>query len=247
MLRREVLETERSLDSGKVAEPRLRMAPTIYTTDKRWTTCADATLLVQREESGVIPTLEGLGMNVVHEDLRPYQGLLRSEAVGVPALNIERLCVALKAQGLNDRTERSALPASLKSTSNLAGLWQEISLLLDRQQRTPNAKANDERRLREIALAPGRDNALWPCGEAFSADAATVDLFESLKLGIPFLSSVGAFSPLIGLCPPFDAAAAVDAPGCCRDRTARGRVATEASALAAFVRMVRESSPTDSR
>ena len=197
----------------KVAEPRLRMAPTIYTTDKRWTTCADATLLVQREESGVIPALEGLGMNVVHEDLRPYQGLLRSEAVGVPALNIERLCVALKAQGLNDRTELSALPASLKSPSNLAGLWQEISLLLDRQQRTPKAKADDERRLREIALAPGRDNALWPFGDVFSSDRATVDLFESLKLSIPFLSSVGGFSPLIGLCPQFDAAAAVDALG----------------------------------
>ena len=195
----------------KVAEPRLRMAPTIYTTDKRWTTCTDATLLVQREESAVIPTLEGLGMNVVHEDLRPYQGLLRSEAVGVPALNIERLCVALRAQGLYDRTELSALPAGLKSPSNLAGLWQEIRLLLDRQQRNPKAKADDERRLREIALAPGRDNALWPFGEVFSADKATVDRFESLKLGIPFLSSVGGFSSLTSLCPQFDAAAAVDA------------------------------------
>ena len=197
----------------KVAERRLRMAPTIYTTDKRWTTCADATLLVQREESGVIPTLEDLGMNVVHEDLRPYQGLLRSEAVGVPALNIEQLCVALKAHGLNDRTELNALPASLKSVSNRAALWQEISLLLDRQQRTPKAKADDERRLRKVALAPGRDNALWPFGDVFSADEATVDLLESLKLGIPFLSSIGEFSSLIGLCPQFDAAAAVDALG----------------------------------
>jgi len=95
----------------KVCEPRLRTVPTIYTTDNRWTTCGDATLLLQREEAGVISTLEGLGVNVVHEDLRPYQSLLRAEAVGVSVLNIERLCVALRAQGMDYRTELNALCA----------------------------------------------------------------------------------------------------------------------------------------
>jgi len=66
----------------KAVEPQLRGAPAIYTTNGRWTTSADASLLLQRDEASAIPILEGLGVNVVHEDLRPYQGLLRSEAVG---------------------------------------------------------------------------------------------------------------------------------------------------------------------
>lgn len=194
----------------KAVEPQLRTAPAIYTTNGRWTTCVDATLLLQREETSVIPILECLGVNLVHEDLRPYQGLLRGEAVGVPILNIERLCVALTALGLDHRVELSALPPCLKAASGREALWQEISLLLERQQRTPKARADDERRLREIALAPGRDNALWPCGEIYSADKATVDLFELLSLGVPFASSVGSFAPLLSLCPSFDAAAAID-------------------------------------
>ena len=157
------------------------------------------------------------------------------------------LCVSLKAHGLNERTEMCALPASLKSASNLASLWQEISLLLDRQQRTPKAKADDERRLREVALAPGRDNALWPFGDVFSADKATVDLFESLELGIPFLSSGGEFSSLIGLCPQFDAAAAVDALGAVETGKLEEEWQQKRLPLGAFVRVVRESSPTDSR
>jgi hypothetical protein len=194
----------------RAVAPHLRTAPVVYTTRSEWTICTDASLLLQREEASAILILEGLGVNVVHEDLRPYQNLLRAEAVGVPVLDIERLCAALASYGLDRRIELSALPSCLDSASGREALWREIALLLERQQRTPKAKADDELRLREIALAPGRDNALWPCRETFSADKATVDLFESLSLGIPFVSSVGAFAPLLSLCPPFDAAAAID-------------------------------------
>ncbi|MGA2792690.1 MAG: DUF3883 domain-containing protein [Roseiarcus sp.] len=195
----------------KALEPQLQTAPVIYTTRDRWTTCADASLLLQREEAGVIFSLEGLDVNIVHEDLRPYQNLLR--AVGVPLFNIERLCNALVSHGLDCRWDLSALPPCVDTALAREALWGEIALLLERQQRTPRAKADDERRLSEVALAPGRDNALWPCGEIYSSDEETVTLFESLGVDIPFVSSDGAFASLVGLCRPFNAAAAIAALG----------------------------------
>lgn len=195
----------------KAVQPHLRTAPVVYTTTRSWTRCADASLLLQRDEAMTIPVLEGLGMQVVHEDLRPYQALLRAEQVGVPVLDIERLCAALASNGLDRRVDLSALPPCLATVSGRESLWSEIARLLERQERTPKAKADDERRLRQVALAPGRDNALWPCDELYSADEATLKLFESLRLDIPLVSNDGAFAPLLSLCPPFDAAAAIDA------------------------------------
>jgi hypothetical protein len=194
----------------EAVEPHLRKAPVIYTTKGHWTTSDDASLLLQREESSAIPVLEGLGVSVVHEDLRPYQTLLRAEVVGVPLFNIEKLCAALKCHGLSRRVVLSALPSCLRPLSGRKALWREAGLFLERQQRTPNAKAEDERRLREVAIAPGRDGTFWPCGEIYSADNATVTLFESLQLGTPFVASDEAFRPLLGLCRPLDAAAAID-------------------------------------
>lgn len=194
----------------KAVEPQLHSAKVIYTTSDQWTTCADACLLLQKEETGAISMLEGLGVKVVHEELRPYQNLLRAEAVGVPPLNIDRLADALMSHGLSHRVETGLLPSCLASGANRDALWAEIALLLSRQERNPKAKADDVRRLREVAIAPGRDNALWPCGELYSADDATVQLFMKVPLGIPFVAGEAAFAPLTGLCRLFDAAAAIE-------------------------------------
>src|SRR5207248_462887 len=43
----------------KIVEPHLRYSPVVYTTNNSWTTGSKASLLLQREESGVIPVLEG--------------------------------------------------------------------------------------------------------------------------------------------------------------------------------------------
>jgi len=195
----------------KQVAPKLRAAPVIQTTRDQWTTAANTCLLLQKDEGMVIGILESLDVHVVHEDLRPYQSLLRSETVGIPILDVERICEALAAAGLNRRTEVGALPAGLVAKLHREALYAEIALLLDRQQRTPKARADDERRLREIALAPGRDGALWPCGDIFFADDATVTLFEPLNLGIPFVAADSTFKPLLALCRQFNATAAIEA------------------------------------
>jgi hypothetical protein len=65
--------------------------------------------------------------------------------------------------------------------------------------------------LKGIALAPGRDGALWPCGEIFAADEQTIAVFELLGLDIPFLQPEAEFERLAQLCPTFNAAAAIEA------------------------------------
>ena len=195
----------------KAVEPQLRKAPIVYTSKGMWTAALDACLLLQKEEGVVIPLLEDLGIHVVHEDLRPFQSLLRTEAIGIPIFNIQRLCTALISNGLDQRHELSALPTCLVSASRRKMLWDEINLLLERHRQNHKAKGEDERSLREVAIAPATDGALWPCGKAYSASGDTVLLFGPLGLAIPFVSNEESFGQLIDLCPKFDAAAAIDA------------------------------------
>jgi hypothetical protein len=189
--------------------PHLKATQIICTTQEQWTTPSDAAVLLQSEEASVIPVLENLGLKIAHEKLRPYQSLLRLEAIGVRVLNIADVCEVLVSHGLNHRAVRGELPCGLNQDAGLTGLWTEIERLLQRQQRNPKALAEDERLVRGVAIAPGRDGALYPCNQIYSADGASVQLFESLNLGIPFVASEESFSGLRYLCRPFDAAAAV--------------------------------------
>lgn len=191
--------------------PKLRSAPVVQTTRGDWTTAANTCLLLQKEEASVIGTLEALGVQVVHECLRSYQSLLRSESLGIPLLDVERICNALAAAKLIRRTVQSDMPAGLDTRVGREALYGEIALLLDRQQRTPKPKADDEQRLRAVALAPGRDGAFWPCGDIYFSDDVTVSLFERLGLAIPFVTDDPTFAPLTTLCRRFNAAAAVEA------------------------------------
>ncbi len=188
----------------------LRREAVILTTLDNWTTAdSGVTIRQHREEADNIEVLQGLGIDLVSERLRPYQPLLQS--IGVPLFNIETLCSALTTYGLNDSVRLEDLPLCLKSDSGRAALWTEIAILLRRQKRTPREKSADNARLRAISLAPTIDKKLRPCNDTFRADTrATVSLFESLGLEIPFLDGTeAAFEPLSYLCNEFDAKSAV--------------------------------------
>lgn len=196
-------------DFWKSAAPHLKSARIIYTTKGLWTYSSDSCLLLQKEEAAAIPVFDAVGLHVVHEDLRPHHNLLRGESVGVGLLDVPRLAKALADRGLTKRLGPNELPSFLANLGTRALLWGEIAHLLDRQQRTPKAKADDEQLLKGIALAPGRDSAIWPCGQLFVADDATIALFRSLGAEVPFVADDPAFAPLSRLCRRFDAPAAV--------------------------------------
>ncbi len=187
----------------------LRSGPVIMTTSKAWATVSDASLLLQKEESESVGVLQALGLQIVHEDLRPFQSLLRLKAVGVPVLDVRRVCEALSACDLQGRRELAQLPGVLQTNSGRTALWRELDALLGRNQ-NERTRSEDEERISEIAIAPGRDGAFWPCKSMYRADRETISLFEHLDVGIPFLAENQSFpNGLARLCRLFDAEAAI--------------------------------------
>ena len=97
-----------------VLEVALRKQAVVLTSSRDWTTAnSGVAVLLQREEAVNIPVLEGLGIKLVAEVLRPYQAILRS--VGVPVLDIETLCSALTTNGLDKPVCLDDLPSCLTS------------------------------------------------------------------------------------------------------------------------------------
>jgi hypothetical protein len=187
----------------------LRSGPVVMTTSKEWTTVSDASLLLQKEESESVGVLQALGLQIVHEDLRPFQSLLRLKAIGVPLLDVRRICEALSVFDLDGRTELGQLPGVLRTNSGRTALWRELDALLGRNQ-NERTRSEDEERISEIAIAPGRDGAFWPCKSMFHADAESISLFEPLNVGIPILAENQGFpNGLARLCRPFDAESAI--------------------------------------
>lgn len=189
-------------------QPKLATEKVIYTSQRQWVVSKDACYLLQHEEMRAASILEDLGIAVVHEDLRSYQNVLTEKCVGIPVLNVERMCAALKSRGLDKRTHPDDLPPSLSHTENRQTLWAEIALLRDR--RGQQARAEEDRRLRAMAIAPGRDLAFWPTKDIYRADESTQVLFGLLEPSVPFLSPDAGFEPLADLCPTFDVRAALD-------------------------------------
>ena len=191
-------------------EVSLRKEKVVLTSAGGWTKAnSGVTILQSREEADNIQVLQRLGIDLVSEDLRPYQRIFRN--IGVPLFNVEALCSALTTNGLNSPICFDDLPPYLRSDSGRAALWVETRVLLQRQGRNPHAKRADEERLRAISLAPTIRKELRPCRETFRADApTTVSLFEPLGLDIPFLDEVEeTFEPLSYLCNEFHAIDAV--------------------------------------
>lgn len=191
--------------------PRLQTAPVIFTTLGEWAMPSQCCLLQQKEEAAAVPLLERLGMKIVNEELRPYQALLRSEAVGVPVLGIPALCRVLTEKGFDAPLETRQWQNQFSDSNELKALWAEISLLRNRDKRTPNVRAGNDDLLKKLSIAPIQGNKLHPCRDAYYADPSTVALFSEIDPEIPFLSEDPDFETLRDLCPTFDAAAAIGA------------------------------------
>lgn len=131
----------------------LREEAVVFTSNGNWTTAhSGVTILLQQQEADHISVLEDLGIELVAEDLRPYQGTIRS--IGVPVFNVETLCSTLKANELDNPVRYDELPPCLTSETGRSALWSEIAILLGRQGTTPIAKRADEERLGGVSLAP---------------------------------------------------------------------------------------------
>ena len=192
-------------------EVALRNQAVVPTSSGEWTTVSSGVAILQlREEALNIPVLEGLGIRLAAEALRPYQTILRS--VGIPFFDIGILCSILRAHGLDKPVHFEDLPPCLTSRAGREALWTEIAILLARQGSNPHAKRADEERLRTVSLAPAVDKTLWPCRDVFHGDANTVQLFATLGLDVPFLDQTeDAFESLRYLCDALEAEDVIEA------------------------------------
>ena len=189
----------------------LRTAAVIPTSTGDWAALRDGVSLLQHEdEAANISVLEGLGLRLVSEDLRPYQTTLRS--IGVSPLNVEALCAALSDAGLDKATRFNDLPSCLARRSERESLWSEIGILMARLASRTQARQDAEDKLRLAAIAPTVSGALAPCRQVVRANSETIELFDPLGLDVLFLDTTErAFETLAVHCKSFDSRAAVDA------------------------------------
>ena len=189
----------------------LKTAAVIPTSTGDWTALRDGVSLLQNEDEAVnISVLEGLGLRLVSEGLRPYQTTFRS--IGVSPLNMDALCAALTNAGLDKATCFNDLPSCLARRSERESLWTEIGILMARLVSRPQARHDAEDKLLSVAIAPTVSGALAPCRQVVRADTETIELFDPLGLNILFLDQTErAFEPLASLCTSFGSRAAVDA------------------------------------
>jgi hypothetical protein len=178
--------TERTLtDFWTFVSPKLPSLPIVFTTVKTWRMPSEAFLLYSKEEVAALPLLERLKVPIVNEELRPHHNLLSSNTVGVKTLSASSLSEALKAQGLTKHLPKEQWPEFLKQPGVLAALWQQVERLVNRHSMHA-LRRQDLNHFRPLALALGRDGALWPCNAIYRADDATRNLFGTLDPRIPF-------------------------------------------------------------
>ncbi|MBF0412867.1 MAG: DUF3883 domain-containing protein [Desulfamplus sp.] len=199
--------------------PNLQIAKIIFTTSGKWLTPEQCYFLLKSEESLAIKVLEKLGINIVNENLRPFQTLLRDKAVGAKPLNIPVLCDALSLKGFNAPYQENAWKSILPCKTDLKILWGEISLLRNQVPEKNKMRSEHDTRLKLIAIAPAKEFALFPCGSAYNADELTVSLFSLICPDIPFILEDKDFEPLLDICPLFDAKVAIDKLNSLEDKT----------------------------
>lgn len=201
---------------GRV-QPSVQSAKIVFTTSGAWKQPGEVVYLRQEAEHDAVPVLEGLGLDVVHQDLRPFQNLLISGDVRVSILGIEALLKALVTAGVDQPFSAGEWPEFLQRDRNLNVLWSEIDRLLKKRTTAKASDGNEEvlLGLSRVALAVSKDGTLCPCVDVYvSPDAQTQDLFPRFDPDLEFASEATlAFESLPRLCPQFgieDAIRAID-------------------------------------
>lgn len=190
-------------------QPELRQAPVFYTTRGAWKGASEV-LFLSEEEADATTVLEGLGLSLLHPDLRPFYNLYRPLEVGVRPVDVGDVAQAMEHAGLVTRTEPAALPGSLRTEKARRQLRRELAVLL-RRRRKPEDQRVAERQLKRCAVAPGTDKSLWPLGEVYRTDEETSALFADIDPSIPFLANLEEESEhLCSLCAEFSPAVAVE-------------------------------------
>jgi len=150
----------------------------VLTSTKQKTRPGLARLLDKDEELAATRIFEGLGLQIVHPNLRPFYSLLME--LGTPRLKIQDVVDALHNKGLGSHKAIDQLPEILKTQEIWVILWKALNVIWE--ARTPQADRRvlvDE--LSKTAIVFDLDNELWRPVDLFRADQAARQIFSRLR------------------------------------------------------------------
>lgn len=164
---------------------RIEVQPVVYTSSGDWRTPHDPVYRIESPDSD-LKWLSSIGIESVHNDLRPYYNLLAK--VGVPWLDVGAFAAALRGLGLDHELESAAWPEPLREDDGLQILWSETGRVLARAR---TAETQDQARevLAGCSIVLGRGGSLHPCTEIFSSDETAAVLFGALDPEAQFASA----------------------------------------------------------
>lgn len=189
----------------ETAKDKLYYVDCIYTSKEEWVSPSDAFILQNyKKEKPVIPVLEELDLNIVHEDLAKFYNILRGEDVGVEQFGLPELAKALIENDLDELTAIDDAPEWLRNDENHTILADEIKYLLAKTNN--NEKEREEIRGCAIAKTYGGNfdtpDTIYKCKESVRT------LFFALKLKAYFLDDNNP-PPITDLVENFDIQAAI--------------------------------------
>jgi len=173
-------EREKSLGNfwGE-ASPRLSQLPLVYTITSQWIKSGAARLLESDAELVAAPIFSGLGIQIVHSDLREHFSFLRQREIGVPLLSAQDVANALKGKGIHEGQLLTQAPEQLRSLEAWQTLWKALVVILKR----PQAQDREITRytLRHCSIALDETGALYPPCQVFRGDEETRQIFKTVQ------------------------------------------------------------------
>jgi hypothetical protein len=147
-------------------------------------TPAAVRLWAETAEVKAAPVLQDLGISLVSHHVRAEWYRLRGGELGLRNLNLADLNAALRTKGLSRRWLPAERSDALADESGLCKLWAVLDVLLQVRDRST---AESREQLRDRAVVPGWDSALWPIADVYGADQETQDLLADVGVDAVFL------------------------------------------------------------
>ena len=148
----------------EVLHPLLKASQIVYTESEKWLTPDETRIPTGEKEEEAIPVFKALNIEIVHQDLKRYRNILRSN--GVDVLRVNDIFQSLENKGLIAHPK--SIPPDFQTHGLLKLLCKGIYGILENTQ-GQLAQEEAKKLLRQCALARGLDGRLWPCGSVLSS------------------------------------------------------------------------------
>ena len=173
----------------KQLAPQLQSRPSVPSTEGELLRPSEILLLEKAEEETYASSLIGLGLPVVHAELRPFFGILRATEIGVELLDIDDIAERIRVLVPREPADPADLGGPLDEAGVLQALWNEIAILLQRPRKEAD-RARVSAILKSCPIVPCLDGRLRSGHDTYFADEQTIEACRAIGLDLPFAASV---------------------------------------------------------